>query len=270
LAPLKNHPGAEWRAILAKNGTMEFAAAFAPNAVLEASVLNGPCVGADAIGSFFAATAGGMYDSLAFTNETVDGRKTYLEWEGKAFGRDVAGTTILTRDEAGLIQSIRLYHRPLPILLQFARELAKRMQGTIDSALLQSTTRLPQQNKELVLQAFDTLFNKRDYDAAERFWSDRYIQHSAHIAPGREGLFNLVRTLPGTLRYDNQLIVAEGNYVIAHGRFSGHGRPAAWVAADIVRVEDGRLAEHWDVLQDEATETESKSGLPMFGDRFPS
>jgi predicted SnoaL-like aldol condensation-catalyzing enzyme len=72
------------------------------------------------------------------------------------------------------------------------------------------------------------------------------------------------------LRYENQLIVAEADYVIAHGRFSGNGRPAPWVAADIIRFEDGLLAEHWDVLQDEATERESVSGLPMFGDRFPA
>jgi len=128
----------------------------------------------------------------------------------------------------------------------------------------------PEQNTALVLEAFDTLFNKRDYATAEKFWSPNYIQHSAHIAPGRNGLFNLVRSLPDTLKYENQLIVAEGNYVIAHGRFSGMGRPAAWVAADIVRVEDGKLAEHWDVLQDEATKAQSVSGLPMFGDRFPN
>jgi predicted SnoaL-like aldol condensation-catalyzing enzyme len=127
----------------------------------------------------------------------------------------------------------------------------------------------PEQNKALVLEAFDTLFNKRDCDAAKRFWSNRYIQHSAHIAPGRDGLFDLVRTLPDTLKYENQLIVAEGDYVIAHGRLSGNGRPAAWVAADIVRIEDGKLAEHWDVLQDESTKAQFVSGLPMFGDRFP-
>jgi predicted SnoaL-like aldol condensation-catalyzing enzyme len=51
--------------------------------------------------------------------------------------------------------------------------------------------------------------------------------------------------------------------------FTGEGGPAARIAADVVRIEDGRLAEHWDVLQDEATEAESKSGRPMFGDRFP-
>lgn len=128
----------------------------------------------------------------------------------------------------------------------------------------------PEQNKQLLLEAFDTLFNKRDYAAAERFWSPKYIQHSAHIAPGREGLFTLIRSLPAELRYENQLIVAEGDYVIAHGRFSGSGRPAAWIAADVVRFENGALAEHWDVLQDEATKAESVSGLPMFGDTFPA
>ena len=125
------------------------------------------------------------------------------------------------------------------------------------------------QNKAIVLEAFDTLFNKRDYEKAATLWSANYIQHSAHIPPGRDGLFNLVRSLPDTLHYENHVILAEGDYVIAHGRFSGHGRPAAWIAADVVRFEDGKLAEHWDVLQDEATQAESLSGLPMFGDRFP-
>jgi predicted SnoaL-like aldol condensation-catalyzing enzyme len=127
---------------------------------------------------------------------------------------------------------------------------------------------IPEQNKALVLQAFDTLFNKRDYEAAARFWSDTYIQHSDHIAPGREGLFDLIRSAPDTLRYEHGIVVAEGDHVILHGRFTGEGRPVARIAADVVRIEDGRLAEHWDVLQDEATEAESKSGRPMFGDRF--
>ena len=124
-------------------------------------------------------------------------------------------------------------------------------------------------NKALVLEAFDTLFNQRDYAAAERFWSPDYIQHSAHIEPGRDGLFDLIRTLPPTLRYEPGVIVADGDYVIVHGRFSGNGRPVAWIAADILRIENGALAEHWDVLQDEASQSESKSGLPMFGTRFP-
>jgi predicted SnoaL-like aldol condensation-catalyzing enzyme len=131
-------------------------------------------------------------------------------------------------------------------------------------------TTTPEENKALVLEAFDTLFNRRDYEAAAHFWSDGYIQHSAHIEPGRDGLFNLVRNAPDTLRYEHGLILAEGDYVIVHGRFSGNGRPAAWIAADVIRIENGRLAEHWDVLQDEATRAESRSGLPMFGDHFPA
>ncbi|SDO31075.1 nuclear transport factor 2 family protein [Afipia sp. GAS231] len=122
---------------------------------------------------------------------------------------------------------------------------------------------------QTVLNAFDTLFNKRDYAAAERLWSPRYIQHSAHIAPGREGLFDLVKSLPATLRYENHIAAATGDFVILHGRFSGHGLPAAWVVADIVRMENDVLAEHWDVIQDEATREQSLSGLPMFGDKFP-
>jgi predicted SnoaL-like aldol condensation-catalyzing enzyme/ketosteroid isomerase-like protein len=124
------------------------------------------------------------------------------------------------------------------------------------------------ETKGLVLKAFDTLFNKRDYAKAAEFWSENYIQHSAHIPPGREGLFNLVRGLPGTLRYENARVMAEGDFLMLHGRFSGHGRPRSWVAFDVVRMEDGRLKEHWDVLQDEATAAESRSGLPMFGVSF--
>ena len=126
-----------------------------------------------------------------------------------------------------------------------------------------------EQNKKLVLEAFDTLFNKRDYVAAQRFWSPHYIQHSAHIAPGREGLFNLVKSIPPTLKYESGTIVAEGDFVILHGRFSGFGAPVNWIAADILRIQNGILVEHWDVIQDEATEEQSKSKAPMFGTSFP-
>jgi predicted SnoaL-like aldol condensation-catalyzing enzyme len=127
-----------------------------------------------------------------------------------------------------------------------------------------------EKNKTLVLNALETLFNKRDYAVAERYWSPEYIQHSAHIPPGREGLFGLVKNVPGTLRYENQLILANGNFVMLHGRYSGLGPGIPnWIVVDIVRIENGVLAEHWDVIQDEATQEQSKSGRPMFGDSFP-
>lgn len=127
-----------------------------------------------------------------------------------------------------------------------------------------------EKNKALVLEAFDTLFNRRDYAAAEKLWSPAYIQHSAHIKPGRDGLFDLIKSLPETLRYEPGLVVAEGDLVILHGRFSGFGQPVNWIVADIVRLENGLLAEHWDVIQDEATQEQSKSGAPMFGLDFPA
>ena len=126
-----------------------------------------------------------------------------------------------------------------------------------------------EQNKQLVLEAFDTLFNRRDYAAAEKFWSANYIQHSAHIPPGRDGLFGLVKASPPSLKYEHGLIVAEGDFVFVHGRYSNIGLPANWVIVDIVRIENGVLAQHWDVIQDEATKEQSKSGMPMFGTSFP-
>ena len=131
-------------------------------------------------------------------------------------------------------------------------------------------TETEQRNTALVLKAFETLFNKRDYAAAQHFWSPDYIQHSAHIPPGREGLFELVKASSPDMRYENGLITADGDYVMLHGRFSNVGQPAHWIVADIVRIEDGVLAEHWDVIQDEATAGESQSGLPMFGNTFPT
>lgn len=130
-------------------------------------------------------------------------------------------------------------------------------------------TNSEEKNKKLVLEAFDTLFNKRDYKAAEKYWSPNYVQHSPHIQPGRDGLFNLIRGTPASLRYEPGLILANDGHVIVHGRFSNIGLPKNWIAADIVSIAGGVLVEHWDVLQDEATRAESQSGLPMFGEKLP-
>jgi predicted SnoaL-like aldol condensation-catalyzing enzyme len=97
------------------------------------------------------------------------------------------------------------------------------------SSLIGATMATPEQNKQLVLEAFDTLFNRRDYARAETYWSPHYIQHSAHIPPGRDGLFSLVKGLPDTLRHETELIMAEGDLVLLRGRFSGHGQPAPWI-----------------------------------------
>jgi predicted SnoaL-like aldol condensation-catalyzing enzyme len=126
---------------------------------------------------------------------------------------------------------------------------------------------LQEKNKALVLEGFHILFNQRDLEAAKRYWSPDYIQHSAHIAPGREGLFNLVRRLSSGTKYEHGVILAEGDFVMVHGRYRDP-KGASLVVVDLIRIQDGVFQEHWDVMQDEAKASESKSGLPMFGDEF--
>jgi predicted SnoaL-like aldol condensation-catalyzing enzyme len=123
-------------------------------------------------------------------------------------------------------------------------------------------------NKALVLVALDTLFNERDYAVAEQYWSPDLILHCAHTAPGRHGLFEFIKAAPATLRYEPGLIVANDDYVIVHGRISGNGGPRNWIIATILRIEDRCVAEQWEVVQDEVSQMESRSGRPMFGDGF--
>jgi hypothetical protein len=135
LAPSGPRAGDGWIAIVRKSGTPEFAAAFGANPVLHASVLSEPCVGVELVETVVAASTGGMYDTLVFTQETVDGPRTYLEWEGKAFGKSVGGSTILTRNASGLIENIQIYHRPLPMVLQFSAALENRLRGQVSPSL---------------------------------------------------------------------------------------------------------------------------------------
>ena len=128
----------------------------------------------------------------------------------------------------------------------------------------------PEQNKALVLEAFDTLFNKRNYAAAERFWSPDYIQHSAHIEPGRAGLFNLIKSLPPTLKYEPGVILAGGDFVIVHGRFSGFGAPVNWVAADIVRLRMGYSSNTGMSFKTRRQRNNPKAVIPCSAARFPS
>ena len=131
------------------------------------------------------------------------------------------------------------------------------------------TTPLEEKNIALVLDALDTLFNKKDYAKAAEFWSDSYVQHSRLVPAGREGLFGLVRSIPD-VRFEYDMIVAKDDFVWIHSRYTNSASPTALIGVDIARIENGKLVEHWDVLQDEAGQAESVSGLPMFGDTFPA
>jgi hypothetical protein len=177
---LARTPGADWSAIVGKSGTPEFAAAFTSNPVLEASVLHRALVGTDAIDAFFVVTSRGIYDSFRFTTETVSGRKTYLEWEGSAFGRDVGGATVLTRDGTGLIESIRLYHRPLQMVLEVSKELAKRLKGKVNPRLLDPPDRA-------IRPEADMLAAKDSHEAAPNQFVESGSIRFAYRRFGRRG-----------------------------------------------------------------------------------
>jgi predicted SnoaL-like aldol condensation-catalyzing enzyme len=140
-----------------------------------------------------------------------------------------------------------------------------RMTGTIaiTRAADHSLDARPQHNKSLVLDAMTSLFQRRDASAVERLYAPTYIQHNPGIPQGREVLTALVSGLPDTLYYEPGIVLAEGNFVAIHGRIRGWAEKPQ-VVIDMFRVEEGKLAEHWDVLQDEVLPEEGLAGLAMF------
>ena len=127
---------------------------------------------------------------------------------------------------------------------------------------------LQEKNKVLLIKGFETLFNERNFAGAEKLWSPNYIQHSGHIPPGRDGLFGLARAFPADTKWDHGVIMAEGDFVMVHSRYS-NGDGSALIVVDIMRMKDGIFMEHWDVTEGSVTEAESRSKRPMFGDSWP-
>jgi hypothetical protein len=126
--------GHVWLEIIKRPSLEGFASAFTRDVVLDTSVASAPMVGAEAVRAFFDATRA-MYDQIAFVHETRSGTRTHLEWEGRFAGRGIAGATILAHQADGLIESIRLYHRPYDQVTAFSADLARRIAGKVDSRL---------------------------------------------------------------------------------------------------------------------------------------
>jgi predicted SnoaL-like aldol condensation-catalyzing enzyme len=140
-----------------------------------------------------------------------------------------------------------------------------RMTGTI--VVTKPASRIsddrPERNKALVVEAMTALFQRKDALAVERLYAPDYIQHNPHIPQGRDALQSLVAGLSSDVFYEPGLMVAERNFVAIHGRIRGWA-PAPQIVVDLFRIEDGKLAEHWDVLQDEVPVTTAPGGTPMF------
>ncbi len=132
--PQTNPPGYFWTKILKRPTREAFAAAFSKNVTIDTSITTRSIIGPVDLQSFFDASRT-MYDAINFTHETNSASRTCLEWEGKFRGKDIAGTTILAFDDNGLIESIRLYHRPYEQVIAYSAELGRRLEGKIDPSI---------------------------------------------------------------------------------------------------------------------------------------
>jgi predicted SnoaL-like aldol condensation-catalyzing enzyme len=117
-------------------------------------------------------------------------------------------------------------------------------------------------NKELVIKAVTEVFVNGDATALDRYWSENYVQHNPQIPNGREALKQLMSG-GGNMKYEMGLVVADGDFVMVHARITGFG-PKPLIAVDIFRVKEGKLAEHWDVLQEEVPAENTASKNSMF------
>ncbi|MBW8779707.1 MAG: nuclear transport factor 2 family protein [Burkholderiales bacterium] len=123
---------------------------------------------------------------------------------------------------------------------------------------------LQEANKKLVGNAMHDLFVTRDAEKAVRlYYGKTYLQHNPTMTDGAEDLPKLVASLPANFKYEPGLIVADGDMVMIHGRATGWG-PKPLVVVDIFRVKNGKLVEHWDVMQEEVAASQTKSGRAMF------
>ena len=126
-----------------------------------------------------------------------------------------------------------------------------------------TTSNTADDNKALVLAGITGVFIDRDPTVLDRLFSDDYKQHNPQIPNGTAAIKSLLRDLPRDFEYRPGLVVANGNYVMVHGRYIGWG-PKPIVGVDIFRVTGGKIAEHWDVLQEEIPAERSVNGNHMF------
>ncbi len=118
-------------------------------------------------------------------------------------------------------------------------------------------------NKDLVKTAMTELFVNRDLSALDRYWDPSYIQHNPRMPNGLDFFRKMIPSLKPEFRYEPGLVIAEGEFVMVHGRYIGWG-DKTMIGADIFRVQNARLVEHWDVIQEEVPAAQTVSGNPMF------
>jgi predicted SnoaL-like aldol condensation-catalyzing enzyme len=110
-----------------------------------------------------------------------------------------------------------------------------------------------EQNKQTVVDFYTLSFNeKQPEEAVERYIGSQYIQHNPQAGDGPEAFIEFVKWFTGQfpeLRVEIKRTIAEGDLVMTHGLLKTSPDDRGTAAADIFRLEDGKIVEHWDVLQ---------------------
>jgi predicted SnoaL-like aldol condensation-catalyzing enzyme len=118
-------------------------------------------------------------------------------------------------------------------------------------------------NKELVLRAITDVFVNRDTSAFDKYFDANYIQHNPHLPNGIDFLKQFIPQLANDFRYEPGVVTENGEFVMVHGRYENwNGKNM--IAVDIFKVRNGRLIEHWDVMQEEIIRENSANGNSMF------
>jgi predicted SnoaL-like aldol condensation-catalyzing enzyme len=117
-------------------------------------------------------------------------------------------------------------------------------------------------NKEVALEVLKRAFIDRDPTVVGECFGVNYKQHNPAIPDGPSAIASLIPTLTN-LTYESGMAVAEGDLVMVHGRYTGWG-PKPMIVVDIFRVLDGKVVEHWDVMQEEVPAAGTASGNAMF------
>ena len=126
-----------------------------------------------------------------------------------------------------------------------------------------TTSNSTEANKALVLEGIKGVFIERDPAVIDRLFSPDYRQHNPQIPNGPAAIKALLGNLSRDFKYEPGLVMADGDYVSIHGRYTGWG-PKPMIAVDIFRVAGGKIAEHWDVMQEEVPAAQSANGHSMF------
>jgi predicted SnoaL-like aldol condensation-catalyzing enzyme len=107
-------------------------------------------------------------------------------------------------------------------------------------------------NKKLVLAFYRQIIGRKDFDAALKYMGGTYKQHAPYAADGHAGLRAWLAGFKAAFpdhRYEVKRVLAEGDYVMLHLHGMGGPNPHGESVVDIFRVKDGKVVEHWDIIQ---------------------